>query len=62
MLRFPLKIAGVDTFSVPAFIRAAKGLDFARLESVISGLRDDSARAGAWVALAELKLSTAPEN
>jgi len=53
---FSLKVPGVSVFSLPAFLRGAKTLDFTRLDAVVAGVRNENRLAKALVALVELRL------
>ena len=56
---FPLRAPGVSAYSIGTFLAAARGIDPARLEAAILGLRDENTRAGALVRLAEMRIRAA---
>ena len=55
--RFQLRAPGVSALSLPAVVRNAAGVDPARLEAVILGLRDEVQLANGLNALAALRLA-----
>jgi hypothetical protein len=56
---FPLKVAGVNAFSLADFIAQAKGVDFMRLEASVELLRNELQLTKGYLALARLRLKTA---
>jgi hypothetical protein len=54
--RYVLRVPGATTLTLPEFVRAAKTIDPARLESSILGQRGETQVADGLVALAELRL------
>ncbi len=56
---FPLKVVGVNAFSLADFITQAKRVDFMRLEASVEGLRNELQLTRGYLALARLRLKTA---
>lgn len=56
-LSFGLTVPRVSAFSIQAFLAQAKPLDPARLETVVAGLRNETQRASALIAIAALRIA-----
>jgi hypothetical protein len=56
---FPLKVVGVNAFSLADFIAQAKRVDFMRLEASVEALRNELQLTKGYVALARMRLKTA---
>jgi hypothetical protein len=61
-LRYPLKVAGVEAFTLPEVIRRVEGIDLTRIEATILELKDESQRADALLALADLRFRRQAED
>ncbi len=55
-MNFELSAPGATTYTVPAAVKAAKGVDYRRIEGTVLGLRDEWRQAQALLALVELRL------
>jgi hypothetical protein len=56
---FPLKVTGVNAFSLEGFIAQAKNVDFMRLEASVETLRSELQLTKGYLALARLRLKMA---
>ena len=56
---FPLKVTGVNAYSLADFIAQAKGVDFMRLQSSVETVRNELQLTKGYLALAKSRLKTA---
>jgi hypothetical protein len=56
---FRLRVPGVDAFTIPAFLASAAQTDPARLDAILSSLRDENTEVNSWIDLAAARIKAA---